>query len=137
MEERKLTEKQKRFIDFYIETGNATEAARRAGYRGNNLDRIGYENLRKLEDFVSVKIAAKDNERIAGQDEILQYYSSVFRDELTEDVVLVVKGKVQIVKKRVSTKDRTEAAKELAKRYGLDKPEQTTTGDVEIVLVRE
>lgn len=28
----KLTEKQKRFIDFYIETGNGAEAARRAGY---------------------------------------------------------------------------------------------------------
>lgn len=27
----KLTEKQGRFIDFYIETGNAAEAARRAG----------------------------------------------------------------------------------------------------------
>ena len=28
----KLTEKQKRFCDFYIETGNAAEAARLAGY---------------------------------------------------------------------------------------------------------
>ena len=30
----KLTEKQKRFCDFYIETGNAAEAARLAGYSG-------------------------------------------------------------------------------------------------------
>ena len=28
----KLTEKQKRFIDYYIETANATESAKRAGY---------------------------------------------------------------------------------------------------------
>lgn len=28
----KLTEKQKRFVDYYIETGNASEAARKAGY---------------------------------------------------------------------------------------------------------
>ena len=28
----KLTEKQKRFADYYIETGNATQAAVKAGY---------------------------------------------------------------------------------------------------------
>ncbi len=28
----KLTERQKKFCDFYIETGNAAEAARLAGY---------------------------------------------------------------------------------------------------------
>ncbi|MCC0650821.1 terminase small subunit, partial [Clostridioides sp. ZZV15-6598] len=28
----KLTEKQKRFCDYYIKTGNATEAAIKAGY---------------------------------------------------------------------------------------------------------
>ena len=32
----KLTEKQKRFIDYYIETANATESARRAGYSEKN-----------------------------------------------------------------------------------------------------
>ncbi|HGF7841211.1 TPA: terminase small subunit, partial [Enterococcus hirae] len=28
----RMTEKQKRFCDFYIETGNATQAAIKAGY---------------------------------------------------------------------------------------------------------
>jgi len=28
----KLTEKQKRFIDYYIQTGNASESCRMAGY---------------------------------------------------------------------------------------------------------
>lgn len=31
-----LTVKQQRFVDFYIETGNATEAARKAGYKKPN-----------------------------------------------------------------------------------------------------
>lgn len=42
-----LTEKQRRFVDYYIETGNASEAARRAGYKLENADATGRENLRK------------------------------------------------------------------------------------------
>ena len=32
-----LTLKQKAFADYYIEFGNATEAARQAGYKGNDV----------------------------------------------------------------------------------------------------
>ncbi len=47
----KLTLKQRKWLDAYIETGNATEACRRAGYAGTDesLSQIGHENLRKLE----------------------------------------------------------------------------------------
>ena len=31
--ERKLTEKQRRFVDYYIELGDATKVARKAGYK--------------------------------------------------------------------------------------------------------
>ncbi len=41
----KLTEKQKRFADYYIELGNATEAARKAGYSSKTAKSIGQENL--------------------------------------------------------------------------------------------
>lgn len=46
-----LTIKQKLWVKHYIETGNATEAARRAGYQCDNegsLRVIGHENLTKL-----------------------------------------------------------------------------------------
>lgn len=43
----KLTEKQQRFVDYYIETGNASEAARKAGYSKCIANRIGTENLSK------------------------------------------------------------------------------------------
>ena len=56
-----LTEKQKKFIDYYIATGNATESCRKAGYKGNNLDRIGYENLRKLENYIKPRVESLDN----------------------------------------------------------------------------
>lgn len=50
-EKPKLTLKQAAWLKHYIETGNATEAARRAGYRGTqqSLSAIGYENLKKLQ----------------------------------------------------------------------------------------
>jgi phage terminase small subunit len=46
----KLTLKQRKWLNSYMETGNATEAARQAGYSGTDesLAVIGFENLRKL-----------------------------------------------------------------------------------------
>lgn len=45
----KLTPKQQRFVTEYLKCGNATEAARRAGYKGSDktLKSIGTENLSK------------------------------------------------------------------------------------------
>lgn len=46
----RLKPKQKAFVDYYLsELGNATEAARKAGYRGNDrtLQSVGKENLSK------------------------------------------------------------------------------------------
>ncbi len=48
---RKLSLKQRRWIDAYIETGNCTEAARRAKYKAKDdrsFSAIGLENLEKL-----------------------------------------------------------------------------------------
>ena len=49
MKEKKLTPKQLLFVSEYLKTGNATEAARRAGYKGNDktLGQVGAENLKK------------------------------------------------------------------------------------------
>ena len=49
MAKSELTDKQKAFINHYIQCWNATEAARRAGYQGNDntLAVVGHENLSK------------------------------------------------------------------------------------------
>ena len=44
-----MTEKQKRFVDFYVQTANATEAARRAGYSPKTAYVTGNENMHKPE----------------------------------------------------------------------------------------
>ena len=63
-----LTPKQKAFADYYIECGNAAEAARKAGYSLRTADAIGRENLRK--PTISVYIAERqaEIERQAGRD---------------------------------------------------------------------
>ncbi|MGA1876377.1 MAG: terminase small subunit [bacterium] len=45
--EDKLTERQRRFVDNFVDTGNATESARLAGYSEKSANEIGYENLKK------------------------------------------------------------------------------------------
>ena len=59
----KLTIKQKTFVSEYLKTGNATEAARRAGYKGNDntLGQVGNENLRKPKVLELIK--SKEAER--------------------------------------------------------------------------
>ena len=61
----KLTEKQKRFADYFIETGNGTEAAKLAGYKGKNLNRIAAENLSKLDikNYIDEKLTEMSSKR--------------------------------------------------------------------------
>ena len=42
-----MTERQKRFVDHFVDSGNGAEAARKAGYSKNCDDVIASENLRK------------------------------------------------------------------------------------------
>ena len=128
----KLREKQKRWIDYYIETGNATEASRMAKYGGKNLDVIGSENLRKLSKFVEYKLSQKDNERIASQDEVLEYLTRVMRGEEKDAFGL-----------DASLQDRTRCAELLGKRYALFTDRKELTGkdgekiDVNINVIKE
>jgi len=131
----KLTEKQKRFIDYYIETGNATEAARKAGYKGKNLDVIGSQNLVKLRKFIDEKLKQKESERIASQDEVLEFLTRVMRGQEIEEVVGFTENGPVKEKKAPSTRDRIKAAELLGKRYALftDKLNVDATVGVQII----
>lgn len=85
----KLTERQRRFVDYYIQTGNASEAARRAGYSVKTAYSIGEENLRKPEIRQAVERRLKELEshRIAETKEVLEHLTSVLRGEQTEEIV--------------------------------------------------
>ena len=119
-----LTEMQKRFIDYYIETANATKACEMAGYKGKNLNRLGSQNLSKLDKFIKIKLQEKENNRIASQDEVLEYLTKVMRGELKDQFGL-----------DASLQDRTKCAELLGKRYGtfVDKKEFSGGYSVELV----
>ena len=111
----KRTPKQRAFADYYIETGNATEAARRAGYKKPNVQ--GSQNLEKLsiKSYIEERVKASDEKRIAKGEEVLEYLTKVMRGEEKDQFGL-----------DASLQDRTKAAELLGKRYRLfvDKVEQ-------------
>ncbi|NFO71987.1 terminase small subunit [Clostridium botulinum] len=122
----KLTPKQKAFADYYIETGNATEAAKKAGYKGKNLNRIASENLSKLDikNYIDERMKQLENKRIAKANEVLQYLTRVIRGEETEEVVVTENigdfmSEAKTIKKEIGAKDRIKAAELLGKRYRL------------------
>ena len=69
--DKKLTPKQRAFVEHYLESWNATKAARRAGYRGNSntLAVVGWENLRKPK--ISAEIERRIAEKAMSADEVL------------------------------------------------------------------
>lgn len=117
--EYKLTNKQQKFADEYIRTGNATKSALEAGYSPKTAQRMGSENLSKplIKSYINSVMKKLESAKIATAKETLEYLSSVMRGEQTEDVV-TNKGVFQNIP--VSAKDRITAAKEILKRYPSD-----------------
>lgn len=119
----KLTEKQKRFIDYYVETANATESAKRAGYSSKTAKNIGAENLTKLNYFIQERLQELGDIRIASQEEVLQYLTKVMRGEEKDQFGL-----------DASLQDRTKCAELLGKRYGTFKEKINVTGNIPVVI---
>ena len=124
-----LTVKQRRFVDAYIETGNAAEAARRAGYKSRNADVMGRENLRKptVRKVLEARLKEIEDKRIAKAKEVMEFLTSSMRGEIKEEAVVEGVGDgcsaARIIEKQIGANDRIKAAVQLAKRYGLDRPE--------------
>lgn len=130
-----LTLKQKKFADEYIVSGNATESAIKAGYSKKTANRIGSENLSKLDikNYIDERLKEIESEKIADQQEVLKYLSAVMRGEMTEQTLKSVGESGQVITEiDVGAKDRIKAAELLGKRYRLwtDKSEVEVTGAV-------
>lgn len=80
-DDKKLTAKQRRFVDAY--DGNATAAALAAGYSAKTAQRIGSENL--LKPLIAAAIKAREQERssplIATREERQSFWTATMRDE--------------------------------------------------------
>ncbi len=115
----KLTEKQKRFADEYIKSGNATQAAIKAGYSKKTANRIGAENLSKLviRDYIDERMRTIENNRIMTAKEAVEFLTSVVRGDVKETVVIGTPMGAEEVEKEPDVKTRISAAKEILKRY--------------------
>lgn len=104
----KLTQRQKAFAEYYIECGNCTEAARKAGYSEKTCYAIGAENLKKpqISAYISERMQAQNEAQVASADEVLRFFSSVMRGEVKDQFGL-----------DAALSDRLNAGKELMKRY--------------------
>ena len=112
-----LNQRQKKFCELYISCGNATEAAKAAGYSEKTAYSIGAENLKKpeIQKYIKEWSNPEKNTRIATASEVLEFFT------------LVMRGR------DYDPKNRLRAAENLAKRFGLDKEnkEQTDEGQEE------
>lgn len=104
----KLTPKQKAFADEYLICGNATEAAKKAGYSEKTAAVIGNENLKKpnVIEYIAERQKQIDDSRIADAKEVMQFYSAVLRGEVKDQFDM-----------DAALSDRLAAGRELMKRY--------------------
>lgn len=102
-----LTPKQKAFADNYIISGNATDAARKAGYSKKTARQIATENLTKpsILSYIQQRTAPIEQKRIASGDEVLQFFTRVMNGEEKDAFGL-----------EISVSDRIAAGKEILKR---------------------
>lgn len=116
----KLTPKQKKFCEYYIQSGNATDAARKAGYSEKSAEAIGLENLGKprISAYIAERVADQDKKRVADADEVLRFYSAVMRGEVKDQFGL-----------DASLTDRLKAGDALMKRYAAGGSKKNETED--------
>lgn len=149
-----LNDREKLFADEYIKLGNAYQAALNAGYKEATAKDASKwinpdENPKKpdkkskykpeVREFINKRMAEKESELIADQDEVLKYLTSVLRGQ-SQSEVIVVEGvgegcsEARALQKAPDEKERLKAAELLGKRYGLytEKIEQAVDMELNI-----
>ena len=116
-----MTDKQKAWIDYYKQGKSVTEAAKLAGYKAkddNCFSSIGSENLRKLAKYIQDRESVLESPRIAGMEEINEFWTKVMRDEHAE------------------TKDRLKASEYRAKAAGMFTERVEVNGQIDAAVTK-
>ena len=113
-----MTIKEQKFADFYVETGNAAEAARRAGYSVKSAKHIGNRLLMDsgIKIYVNARLEQLEAARLASMQEVLEFYTSVMRGEVKDQFGL-----------EATIADRLKAADSLMKRFALTNERNSNT----------
>ena len=138
-----MKDRQRRFADEYLIDLNAEAAAVRAGdspryARGNAYKLVARSGIK---EYIEKRMAEKESELIADQNEVLRYLTAVMRGESTSEEIIVEgigdgRSKARKLEKTPSEKDRLKAAELIGKRYGLftDKIETDIDMDLNITI---
>lgn len=130
-----MTIKQQRFADEYIISANATQAAIKAGYSKKYANTNASKLLQNttIKSYIDERLAELQSQKVADQQEVLEYLTSVMRGQETEQTIIGVADLGQeLTDIEVSAKDRIKAAELLGKRYRMwtDKQEVEVQGTV-------
>lgn len=129
----KLTQKQQRFVDEYIISGNATQAAIKAGYAPKAAYRTGSENLRKPQIAKAIEDRNKQiaSEKIMTMKEVMQRLTAIARGETTEEQLT---NKGDVVKMSAKTSDRIKAMELIGKRHAAWTDKKEVSGNLDIQI---
>ena len=131
---KKLTQKQQRFVDEYIISGNATQSYRKAGYSAKS-DNVAWSEASKLLRNPKVKAELKKrNDEIKSQktmdmQEVMERLAAIARGETVEQQVT---NKGTVVEVEPKTSDQIRAMELIGKRYGAWTDKKEVTGGLEI-----
>ena len=120
LNKKQISEQQKAFADYYIESLNAYESAKRAGYSEAYAKSQSYKLLENvgIKNYIDERMASKDDYRIASQDEILQILTDIARGITEEEIVQFSQlGEELRTTRKPTIKDRMKASELLGKRY--------------------
>lgn len=124
-----MREQHKAFADYYIETQNGAESYRRA-YPSCKSEGTARANASRLltnadiQAYIQERMASKEKERIADQDEILEFLTKVMRGEVNDQLGL-----------ETSVRDRKDAAVQLGKRHGMWIERMEHSGNIGVQIV--
>ena len=84
-----MTPRQRKFCDEYLISGNATDAAIKAGYSPKTAKQTGSENLAKpdLKAYIETELEKLHSAKIADAEEVMKYLTSVMRGKHTEEIL--------------------------------------------------
>ena len=132
-----MTPRQRKFCDEYLISGNATDAAIKAGYSPKTAKQTGSENLAKpdLKAYIETELDKLHSAKIADAQEVLEYLTSVMRGEHTEQVLKLAGDGIQTIADiDVSAKERLKAAELIGKRYGMFTDKVGVEGAVPVII---
>lgn len=134
-----MNERQKKFADEYLISGVAYSAALKAGYSEKYAKSDSHKLLEntRIKAYIEERMKELEKKKIAKQDEVMQVFTSILRQELMEEVIELnaMTGQFVKTKKPPSIAEVIKAGSEIMKRYPTAK--QSEKLELEIKKLKE